>query len=165
MRAGKKIFQLGEFRQQLRRLPDAVRVELHDDIAALDHLAGRRHRHPVMRQVAADDGKIGRGEGAYIVADKGHTGALANEVDLELRMEIPDITLPRIVIDAPEKAFIDACDDVLEGRRTGRKRAELRLRHAPAVPRAGEGGQSVLLHCHDIAKGILTANRQPDNRR
>jgi hypothetical protein len=106
--AGEEILELGKFRDQPCRLADPVGMELEHDVPPLDHLTRRRHRHPIMRQVATDDGEIGRRKSADIVTDKGNARALADQMDLEFRVEIPDVALPGIVIEPPEKAFVDA---------------------------------------------------------
>lgn len=152
--AGKEVFQFREFRQQPHGLADPVRVELQHDIPPFDNLARRRHRHPVVRQVAADDGEIGRREGADIIADERDTRALANEVDLELRMEIPDIALPGIIVEPPEKALVDARDDVLEGRSARGKRAR------PRLP-AGLG----IAHCRDDDPVLLPQHKSVVGRK
>ncbi|MNT99984.1 hypothetical protein D3C71_2178770 [compost metagenome] len=54
-----------------------------------------------MRQVAADDGEITRTELADMITDEGKARGLADEMDFDLRMEVPDVPFPGIVVETP----------------------------------------------------------------
>ena len=72
-----------------------------------------------MRQATADEGQMARFEGSDMVADELHPRGIADEMQFILRMHVPDVAFPRIVIATPEKALLFARHDVLEDRALG----------------------------------------------
>jgi len=110
-------FQFAQFRQQACRPAQPLRIELQDDVAAFDQFARLHRGDPIMRQAATDDCQIARPKLADVIANQNHTGGFSQQVDLVLRMEVPDIALPGIVVEPPQETVARLCDDVFEGRR------------------------------------------------
>ena len=69
-----------------------------------------------MREIAADDGEVPRRETLDVVADQGHAFALAHEVDFVLGMHVPNVALPGIIVQAPQKGLACISYNVLDDR-------------------------------------------------
>ena len=65
-------------------------------------------------------------------ADQRHADAFAHEMDLIFGMHVPDVALPRVIVEPPQKTLARIGDDVLDDRRLGGFLGRRALHGAPS---------------------------------